>query len=172
MATATDKAEPGWLQIALIGRNPRWTLARIGVLVLLALVVPRFVLLPIRVQGVSMLPNYRENSIRFVNGLAYWFAEPRRGDVVAIRFAGKHVMLLKRVVGLPGEEIAFHEGHVVINGKALEEPYVEYPCNWEIPPEKIGLNQFYVVGDNRSMFDQDHTKGRADRERIVGKVLK
>ena len=82
-------------------------------------VVFKFVLLPIRVEGGSMLPTYQDRSVNFVNRLAYLFHEPRRGDVVAIGLlAGEHVMYMKRVVGLPGETVAFHKGHLYINGQA------------------------------------------------------
>jgi signal peptidase I len=80
-------------------------------------------------------------------------------------------MLCKRIVGLPGETIAFHEGHVELNGEPLDEPYVKRPCNWEHGPERIGPDEYYVVGDNRSMDFDQHTKGKAERIRIVGKVL-
>ena len=144
---------------------------RIVVLVVLCLVIFNFVLLPIRVTGISMFPTYRNQSFNFVNRLAYWQHEPRRGDVVSIRFAGIHVMLMKRVVGLPGETIAFVEGQIFINDEALNEPYEKLPSNWNLPPMKLDSNEYYVVGDNRSMAPEDHTKGKVERERIMGKVI-
>ncbi len=160
-----------WLTAAIIGRNPRRTLIRIGVLVVVSLLIFKFLLLPIRVEGVSMLPTYKENRVNFVNRAAYLFHPPRRGDVVAIRLAGEHIMYMKRIVGLPGETIAFHEGKVFINGQPLEEDYLRLPTNWEHPPERIGADEYFVVGDNRSMDWEDHLKGRAQREKIVGKIL-
>jgi signal peptidase I len=119
-----------------------------------------------------MLPTYKENGVNFVNRLAYLFREPRRGDVVAIGLqAGEHVMYMKRIVGLPGEAIAFHRGRLFINGKPLDEPYVKLPCDWEHEPERVGPDQYYVVGDNRDMPWEDHTHGRAARNHIVGKIL-
>ena len=173
MATNAEAAQsPSWLQRVLIGRNPKRTLVRIVILVTVSLVVFKFVLQPIRVQGGSMLPTYREGGIHLVNRLAYLFHEPRRGDVVAIRlFAGEHVMYMKRIIGLPGETVAFHQGRLYINGRALDEPYVKSPCTWEHEPEQVGPDQYYVVGDNRDMPWADHEKGRPTRDRIVGKVL-
>ncbi len=162
---------PRWLLVALIGRNPRRTLWRILVLVVTCFVVFKFALLPIRVEGASMLPTYREHTVNFVNRLAYVFHEPRRGDVVAIRLAGPSIMFMKRIVGLPGETVAFHEGHAFINGQALDEPYVKFPCDWERPPVTLGPDQYFVVGDNRSMPKEDHTMGEPHRNRFVGKVL-
>lgn len=156
---------------ALIGRNPRVTLVRMLVSVVLLVVVAKFVFLPIRIVGISMLPTYQENRVNFVNCLAYRFHEPKRGDVVAIRLAGNHVMYCKRIVGLPGETVAFHQGHLLINGAILEESYVKGACNWEHDPEPIGPDEYYVVGDNRTMEFYDHEQGRAERSRVVGKLL-
>ncbi len=172
MTTVEGISEPpSVLRRVLIGRNPRRTLLRMAVWVAAVLLISRFVLLPIRVQGISMLPTYKTSSINCVNCLAYAFHPPRRGDVVAIKLAGRHVMYLKRIIGLPGETIAFHEGHVFINGQELAEPYLKYPCNWEHQAELIGPNEYYVVGDNRSMDFYNHEQGISTRDRIVGKIL-
>ena len=80
-------------------------------------------------------------------------------------------MYMKRIIGLPGETVAFHQGHAVINGRILDEPYLAFECRWEHEPRTLGPNQYYCVGDNRSMRQQDHTEGIAERNRIVGKVL-
>ncbi len=169
---AEPAQSPGWLQRVLIGRNPKRTLVRIIVLVAVSVVVFNFMLVPIRVEGGSMLPTYADRSINFVNRLAYLFHEPRRSDVVAIgMLAGEHRMYLKRIVGLPGEAVAFHKGRLYINGQLMDEPYVKLRDNWEHAPEEVGPGHYYVVGDNRGMAWDDHTQGRAARERIVGKVV-
>lgn len=155
----------------LVGRNPRNTLVRAVVWVVVLVIIAKFVLVPIRVQGISMLPTFPSKGIKFINCCAYLFHPPQRGDIVAIETTGRHVMLCKRIIGLPGETIAFHEGRVLINGEPLSEPYVKFPCNWEQPSELIGPDEYYVVGDNRSMDFFQHDQGRADRHKIVGKVV-
>jgi len=186
---------PGRLRVLLIGRRPRFTLIRAIVLALIAFVVFGFLLLPVRIDGPSMLPAYRDGSFNLVNRLAYVRHPPQRGDVVAIRISGREysrgellddlvhlrvkfgrlfrpsVMYLKRVVGLPGETVAFSNGQLLVNGKPRNEPYVEFPCNWERPLQKLGPDQFFVVGDNRAMRMIDHTFGAAERSRIVGKTI-
>jgi signal peptidase I len=162
---------PGWLRRALIGRNPKRTLMRIIVLVVACLVLFNFVLVPVRVEGPSMSPTYRSHGINFANRLAYLFHEPRRGDIVAIRTTGIHNMYMKRIIGLPGETIAFRHGHAVIDGKLLYEPYVQYPCDWELTPRLLGPRDYYCVGDNRSMAAVDHEKGVAYRNRIAGRIF-
>ena len=173
MGTNAEAAHsPSWLQRVLIGRNPKRTLVRCIILVVVSLVVFKFVLQPIRVEGRSMLPTYKDRGIHFVYRLAYLFHGPRRGDVVAIRLlAGEHVMFMKRIVGLPGETVAFHQGCLYINGKPLDEPYVKLRSNWNHEPEQVGPDQYYVVGDNRGMSWADHTQGRPTRDLIVGKVV-
>jgi signal peptidase I len=158
----------------VVGRNPKVTLVRIVVLVAVVFLLRAYVLLPIKVKGPSMLPTYQDNGVNFIYRLAYAHSQPKRGDVVAIRFAGTSVMLMKRIIGLPGETIAFHRGRVEIDGKELDEPYMNYdtyPCDWEMPPKTLGQDDYYVVGDNRAMPMRAHEQGIATRQRIVGRVL-
>jgi signal peptidase I len=162
---------PNWLRIALIGRNPKFTLARIVVLTVTCFVVFKFVLLPIRVEGISMLPTYKDRSVHLVNRVAYLWHEPRCGDVVSIRLAGMHLMYLKRIIGLPGETIAFVNGHVLIDDQVLDEPYEKLHCDWNLSPEKLGPGEYFVVGDNRTMPPRYHEHGVASRDRIIGKLL-
>jgi signal peptidase I len=161
---------PRW-RILVIGRNPKVTLVRAAVLAVLCILGYNASLLHIRVEGISMLPTYQDGSAHFVNRLAYLWHEPRRGDVVSIRLAGVHLMYLKRIIGLPGETVAFASGRVLINGEVLDEPYEKLPCDWDIPPEKLGPDEYFVVGDNRSMPARDHKFGKVDRNRIVGKAV-
>jgi signal peptidase I len=162
---------PHWLRVLAVGRRPKATLVRIAVLVVTCFVTFKFILLPIRVEGISMQPTYHTGEIDCVNRLAYLRHEPQRGDVVSVRLAGTSVMYLKRIIGLPGETVAFHGGRAFINGQPLDEPYVKFRCDWEHEPIQCGPDQYYVVGDNRSMPFELHTQGRADRDRIIGKIL-
>lgn len=160
-----------------IGRRPRNTLIRVLVLVLVCFVLFKFFLLPIRIEGISMEPTCRNGKISCVNRLAFLRHEPQRGDIVSVRlsapggFATPSLMYMKRVIAMPGETISFQGGHAYINGKLLDEPYIKLPCDWEHDPIQCGPDQYYVVGDNRSMPFRLHEQGRADRHRIVGKLL-
>jgi signal peptidase I len=163
--------EPSWLRTVLIGRRPKRTLVRVVILVAVSFVVFDFILLPIRVEGTSMLPTYKDHGINFVNRLAYLHHDPQRGDVVAVRTTGLHIMYMKRIIGLPGETVVFREGHAIIDGKILPEPYVKGPCDWEWRPERLTPDEYLCVGDNRSMAAAGHFFFKAPRSRIVGKVL-
>ncbi len=128
-------------------------------------------LTPFRIKGHSMEPGYQNGSFNFSWRLRYLLSTPRRGDVVVIRFAGQRVMLLKRVVALEGEKIEFREGKLFINGKELDEPYRQLPCNWDLPPRQVEANSVYVVGDNRSGPIQNHYFGQTSVARILGGPL-
>jgi signal peptidase I len=129
------------------------------------------VLIPMRIHGISMEPTYRNGSFNFCWRGAYLFSKPRRHDVVTVRFAGNRVMLLKRVVALEGEQIEFRDGKLWIDGKVLEESYVRYPCDWNLPPRVVEKGSVYVVGDNRSMSIENHHFGQTSLKRIVGRPL-
>lgn len=167
-----------WWQVLAIGRNPRTTLVRLAITLVLVFFGFRWSVQPILVQGISMQPTYRDGQRRFLNQLAYRFAPPRRGDVIGIREAGKQVLLLKRVIGLPGERLRIVQGTVFIDGEALEEPYLLSPTNgvrnpapWNVPELRLGQDEHYVIGDNRSMRQADHYFGIVDSSRIVGRLI-
>ena len=173
---ADDHSTPGkqiplWLAL-IIGRNPRRTLLRATCLAAVCYVVFKFVLLPVRVAGESMEPTYHSGTLNFINALSYLRSEPQRGDVVGVQLSGRSIMFLKRIVGLPGETVAFEKGMVKINGQPLDEPYQRNGSKWDRDPERLDPEDYLVVGDNRSMEMEDHTFGKTKRARIVGRALR
>jgi len=118
-----------------------------------------------------MEPTYHHGDVNFCWRLRYLFSEPKRHDVVAVRFAGSKVMLLKRVVALEGEQVEFRDGKLFVDGKEIEEPYVRYPCTWNLSPRQVKKDCIYVVGDNRSMPNENHYFGQASKSRIMGVPL-
>jgi len=155
----------------VFGRDPRRTLVRVLVLASLSFVIFRWVLLPIRAEGISMLPTYRSGSLNLVNRLAYSHQKPGRGDVVGIKLAGPHVLYVKRIIGLPGERISIAQGQVYVNGAPLEEPYVRNRRPWDFAEVTLTSREYFVIGDNRGMRAADHDFGRVDVSRILGRVL-
>jgi signal peptidase I len=155
----------------LFGTNPRRTTVRVLFLIIASLLVFRWVLIPVRTDGVSMEPTYESGRLNLVNRLAYRWSSPARGDVVAIRLAGLHVLYIKRIIGLPGERVSITGGKVRIDDAPLNEPYVHYRRPWEHPEVQLGPAEYFVVGDNRGMAAADHTFGRVDAVRIVGRVV-
>ena len=80
-------------------------------------------------------------------------------------------MLLKRVVAREGEQVEFRDGELFVDGKEIEEPYVRYPCDWNLPTRQVEENHIYVVGDNRNMPIENHHFGQASKSRIMGVPL-
>ena len=169
----TDETKPfsgeitSWWGRALVGRRPRRTLARVVTLTAVSFVLFKFVFVAIRVESNSMMPTYKNGRINFVNRLAYRWRQPNRGDVVAVRAEGTYTVLLKRIVGLPGERVAVRRGNVIVNGKALKEPYAK---GHEISSWREALladDEYFVIGDNRdvSVYFKVH------RGEIMGKAL-
>jgi signal peptidase I len=155
----------------VFGRHPRRTVVRIAVLAAVSFVTFGWLLTPTRVHGVSMEPTYEDSALKLVNRMIYNIRAPARGDVVAIRLAGPHVLYVKRIVGLPGERVAIVDGIVQIDGEPLVEPYVARRQPWNYPEVTVGPREYFVVGDNRGMRIGDHDFGRVDARRIIGKLL-
>ena len=173
MSQLQNMRETSVVRRLLVGSSLRRTLVRSGALAIVAVVVFRFVLAPLKLDGVSMEPTFSHGQISVANRLAYINGTPQRGDVVAVRMrdSGRSVFLLKRVVGLPGEYIGFENGRVTVDGVRLLEDYLTYDSEWDRDAVLCETNEYFVVGDNRSMSIESHTFGRTTLSRIVGKVL-
>jgi signal peptidase I len=143
-------------------------LIRVSSVAFLAYLFFGYLCIPFSIQGISMEPTYHNGGVNFCWRLRYLFSEPKRHDVVAVRLAGSKVMLLKRVVAREGERVEFRDGRLFIDGKQIEEPYVRYPCAWNLPPRQVEKDFFYVVGDNRSMPIENHHFGQASKSRVLG----
>jgi signal peptidase I len=151
----------------IFGENPRRTAVRVIVLAAISGVTLKWVLIPIRTDGSSMLPTYAPNRLHFVNRLSYGANGPARGDIVAIQLAGPNVVYIKRVVGLPGERVAVSGGQVRINGAPLPEPYVVHRRSWELEEVTLEPREYFVIGDNRGVSDY----GRTPADKILGRVV-
>lgn len=110
---------------------------RAGLVALGAYLFFGYVCLPFRIQGASMEPAYRDGAFHFCWRGRYLLSEPKRYEVVGIRFAGPQVMLLKRIVALEGEEVEFRGGNLYVNGEEIEEPYVRFKRDWNLSPRRV-----------------------------------
>jgi signal peptidase I len=159
------------LRTVLVGRSPAWTLVRAALLAATLLVASRVAFSPVRAVGISMLPTYDEGQLLLLNRLAYRTTAPLRGDVVAIELAGGRAVLVKRIVGLPGERIRMAEGTLLVNDVPVAEPYVRYSARWTVDELQLQQDEYYVVGDNRAMPPEQHDFGSATRDRILGRLV-
>lgn len=135
-----------------------------------------FLIQPFLVSGSSMVPAFADGNYLLIDELTYHFREPSRGEVVVFRSPGNSsVFFIKRIVGLPGEEVSFKDGKVwIVNagnpaGFALKESY--------LPPStatrgdsafKLAEDEYLLLGDNRSYSFDSRSWGPLEREAIVG----
>ncbi|MEN9677528.1 MAG: hypothetical protein RIS76_3424 [Verrucomicrobiota bacterium] len=175
---SSEGAPPApWWQVIAVGRNPRVTLVRLLALAGLTVLIFRHGVIPVRVTGISMQPAYRDGERRWISPLWARFDGLHRGDVVAIQTSGRKLLYLKRILGLPGERVRIRKGEVLINDDPLTEPYVApQRAKWNWPTNgldrTLGIDEYLVVGDNRSMPADSHYFGVADRDRILGKLIR
>ncbi len=163
----------GWVRM-VIGGNPRRTLIRLCITVIGMFLILRYVVVPVEIKGASMQPTYVEGKWNLVNRLAYLFEEPKRGDVVATQRKGQSVngksfLFLKRIAGLPGEQVLLRRGRVYIDGELLEEPYVKYGASRRRDRHSLTLeeHQYFLIGDNRRVTGD----GVFHIRQFVGKIV-
>ena len=149
----------------------RRALLRLLLVGLVSVITFTQVLIPLRIEGKSMEPTHHDGGFTFCWRGRYLFSEPARGDVVAIRFAGTRMMLLKRIIAVAGETVEFRNGALFIDGKWVKESYVRTPSDWNLAPRKVEPGKVYVVGDNRGVALDRHHMGQVEVKRIMGSVL-
>lgn len=126
------------------------------------------------VDGHSMLPNFTSDQFIIVSRLTYLVNEPARGDVVVFHYPLQSDRdFIKRVIGLPGETIDILQGRVYVNGKLLDEPYIDKFCRGTSCDGEwiVGPDQFFVLGDNRGESKDSQDFGPVDRKFIVGRAF-
>jgi signal peptidase I len=100
----------------------------------------------------------------------------KRGDIVLIETISEEWgedTVVKRVIGLPGETIEIVNGQVMVDGKAITEPYLKEPAEAEnIPPVVLGAGQYYVMGDNRNNSADSRQHGPVANAEIRGRVTR
>jgi signal peptidase I len=140
--------------------------------IVIALLIHVFLAQATRVYGQSMEPGLHTNERLVIEKLSYHFHGPRRGDVVVLRDpGGGPELLIKRVVGLPGERVTLADGRVYIDSVQLDEPYLDQPTqgggrSWVVPPLHV-----FVLGDNRSASRDSRVFGPVPLEELVGRAL-
>jgi signal peptidase I len=129
----------------------------------------------IRVEGDSMEPSLHDGQFVVVNRLAYELpllgTEPERGDIVVFRFPlNPDRRFIKRIIGLPGDEVRVQDGVVYVNGIQLTEPYLAvqpaYNATW-----RVGADEVIVLGDNRNNSSDSQNWGPLPLEGIIGKAV-
>ena len=162
--------EPGWISRVLKGL---WSelVGTVLPAIVIAIVIHLFLAQATRVYGQSMEPTLHTNDRIIIEKISYRLHPPRRGDIVVVRVDSRANPLIKRIVGLPGETIAIHDGKVFINGRALEEDYLPTPTAGYLPPTRIPLMHYFVLGDNRQASSDSRYFGPVSRDAILGRAF-
>jgi signal peptidase I len=139
---------------------------------LIALLINVFVGQATRVEGQSMEPSLHTDQRLVVEKVSYRFHGPQRFDVVVLRLPSQgEELLIKRVIGLPGETVAFKNGRVYINGEQLDEPFTVDETRpgrngtVTVPPLHV-----YVLGDNRDRSNDSRSFGPVPIDNVVGRA--
>ena len=139
------------------------------------LIFSRFVLATVIIDGASMEPTYHTGDRCLLNRLAPFFGSIHRGDKVVLRDRGDNDYAIKRVVGLPLDEIDIRSGKVFVNGQPLKETYLA-PLTRTWTPKgdghyKLGPSAFFVLGDNREVSEDSRYYGPISESALLGVVV-
>jgi signal peptidase I len=125
----------------------------------------------VRVENISMQPTLHEGQFVLVNKLAYRLGNFQRGDVIVFHYPRNPAEdYIKRVIGLPGDNIVIENEKVSVNGQILSEAYIasppQYASSWSVPE-----GQIFVLGDNRNQSSDSHSWGFVPVGNVVGRAL-
>jgi len=151
----------------------------VGLVVLaliIALLIKTFLFQAFYIPSESMVPTLKVHDRVLVNKLSYKLHPVHRDDIVVFKAPPGSDPgiddLVKRVIGLPGETVSGHGGHVYIDNKELNEPYLPKGMyTSDFPPVKIPPNSYWVMGDNRINSKDSRVFGTIAKNKIVGRVF-
>jgi len=148
----------------------------IVIAVIIAVIILQF-LKPTVVRETSMLPTLQENNFLFLSKQAYFFGDPKRGDIIVFHTdlktaEGKEKLLIKRVIGLPGDVINITDGQVIINGEVQDEPYIfEDYTSGSVQDLEVPEDSLFVMGDNRQDSMDSRALGFIKISAVYGKAI-
>ena len=130
--------------------------------------IKTYVVTPIRVNGPSMNDTLHNKDIMLLDEISYRFSEIKRFDIVVLKYKDEYI--IKRVVGLPGEELEVKDNQLYINGKIVKQDFSHAKTN---DIEKVAIEEdcYYVLGDNRVNSVDSRVIGSVNKNRIKGKAV-
>jgi signal peptidase I len=134
-------------------------------------VLINFLTARIRIESISMQPTLFENDFVLVNKLIYNLTDPARGDIIVFRNPQdpQGVPYIKRVIGLPGDQVEIEDDQVKVNGILIREPYIKdtplYSGSWQVPVDAL-----FVLGDNRNYSSDSHLWGMVPLQNVIGRA--
>jgi signal peptidase I len=150
----------------------------IGAALIIALVIKTFLFQAFYIPSESMVPTLKVGDRVLVNKLSYKLGDVHRGDIVVFKAPPEARSdgiddLVKRVIGLPGDTVeARADGHIYINDRLLEEPYLpEGILTTNLPPTKVPAGHLFMMGDNRPASRDSRYFGPIKESAIIGEVF-
>ncbi|NLJ86088.1 MAG: signal peptidase I [Firmicutes bacterium] len=145
-----------------------------AIAIVLALFIITFIAQSFVVQGRSMEPTLHHRERLIVDKLSYRFRAPAAGEIVVFRYpADPRRKFIKRIIGVPGDEIMIRDTVVYVNGRALEEDYIYGPTYGDWGPRKVPPGRYFVLGDNRNNSDDSRFPdvGFVERKMLMGRAV-
>jgi signal peptidase I len=146
----------------------------------LAFFIRFFIAAPYVVSGASMIPTFYDYHYLIIDRVSYHFETPQRGDVIVLDLPqDTSRALIKRIIGLPGETVSLSGNTVTIindthpQGFVLTEKYLD-PANLGGPSDikvQLGMDEYYVLGDNRRVSADSRSWGKLPKQDIVGRAF-
>ena len=156
-----------------------WDVSKIVIIALLIVIPIRyFVFQPFFVRGQSMEPSFYNGDYLIVDEITYQFRDPQRGEAIVFRYPNDpNQRYIKRIIGLPGETVEIKEGQVIIYRDGIPQVLDES----EYLPESVSTfgnmemrlddNEYFVLGDNRSVSSDSRRWGAVPEKDIIGRVF-
>ena len=141
-------------------------------IIVMVILIRTFIITPVRVNGTSMDPTLKNGEIMILNKVKYNNNDIKRFDIVVIKMDKE--LLIKRVIGLPNEEVKYVDNKLYINGEYLKEPFLNddvYTTNFSLDDfklKKIPENCYFAMGDNREVSLDSRTFGCFSKDKILG----
>jgi len=147
----------------------------------LAAIIRFFLFTPIVVDGESMMPTLENGDRMVVNKIGYMVGEPDRNDIVVFH-APEQKNYIKRVIGLPGDHLEYKNDQLFINGKEVDEPYLDqykseinggtltedFTLEEKTQESKIPEGYIFVMGDNRLYSKDSRHIGLVAIDEVIG----
>lgn len=134
--------------------------------IILVLIIKRWVVSPIQVNGESMMKTLRDGDIMILNVIGYRFENIKRFDIVVVDT--KEEYIIKRIIGLPGEEVEYKDNHLYINGKEIIDNHGSKKTDdFKV---KVPKDSYFVLGDNRTNSLDSRYFGSFKKSDILGKT--
>ncbi len=144
----------------------KWSQFIIILILFIVIVIRLFIISPIKVSGLSMYKTYDDGDILLLTKIGY---EIKRFDLVVINRNGE--LIIKRVIGLPGERLEYKDNQLYIDDARVDEEYLdEFEYTDDIIVE-IPNDSYFVLGDNRDISRDSRDFGSVHKKQIVGKII-